>query len=226
MTRNETVCGVISTLERAFACVSPALFHRPRWPWFGSVLQVAEKLIIAIWLVGLVFWIVASFGVKRTKFAAPRAQQALHHLMSLGAFVLMVWPVSHVGFLGHQLLPRTDAIAVIGVAVLAAGMAFTLWARVCLGRNWSAMVTIKEDHRLIRVGPYALTRHPIYTGLIASMAGTGLALGETRHVLAAGLFAVAYWRKSRIEERWLLQEFGAEYQRYQKEVPALIPFHW
>jgi len=188
------------------------------------VLPVANNLIVAIWLVGLVFWIVASFGVKRTKFAAPREQQALHHLLSFGSFVLMAWPVSRAGFLGYQLWPRTGVTAGIGVGVLAAGMAFTLWARVCLGRNWSATVTIKEDHRLIRDGPYALTRHPIYTGLIASMAGTGLALGEIRHVLAAGLFALAYWRKSRLEERWLLGEFGDEYRRYQNEVPALIPF--
>ena len=184
----------------------------------------AEKLIAAIWLVGLVFWIVAAFGVKRTKLAMPRPQQALHHLMSFSSFVLMVWPVAHRGFLGYRLLPETEGILLSGIAVLAAGMAFTLWARVSLGRNWSATVAIKEDHRLIRAGPYAVTRHPIYTGLIASVAGTGLALGEIRHVLAVALFAAAFWLKSRLEERWLLQEFGDDYRRYQREVPALIPF--
>jgi len=179
---------------------------------------------MAIWLAGAAFWLVAAIGVKRTKRAAPRSQQVLHHLMSAGAGLLMIWPVAHPGWLGRPLLPRTDAIVFGGVAVLAVSMAFTLWARVGLGRNWSATVTIKEDHRLIRTGPYALTRHPIYTGLIACMAGTGLALGEIRHLLAVGLFALAYWHKSRLEEAGLLQEFGDEYRRYQREVPALIPF--
>ena len=190
------------------------------------MLRVADNLIISIWLAGMVFWLVASIGVKRAKFRAPPAQQVPYHLISFASGVLMVGPLAHVGWLGHQLLPRNNAVEITGVGVLAAGMAFTLWARVCLGRNWSATVTLKEDHRLIRAGPYALTRHPIYTGLMTSMAGTGLALGETRHVLAVGLFVFAYWRKSRVEERWLLQEFGAEYQRYQQEVSALIPFIW
>lgn len=183
-----------------------------------------EYSITGIWLVGLIFWIMASFGVKRTKRAAPGAQQVLHHAMSAGAAVLVMLPVFHRGWLGRQLLPRTAVVEIIGVGVLAAGMAFTLWARVGLGRNWSATVTIKEDHRLIRTGPYALVRHPIYTGLITCMAGTGIALGEVRHAIAFGLFATAYWLKSRIEERVLLVEFGDEYRRYQNEVPALVPF--
>lgn len=186
--------------------------------------DIAANVIAAIWLGGLVFWIGASFGVKRTKFAVPRGAQWGHHLMSLSAFFLMVCPAARAGFFGWQWLPRTEACAVAGVAMLAVGMAFTLWARVCLGRNWSATVTIKEDHQLIRHGPYAITRHPIYTGLIASVAGTGLALGGARHVLAVGLFAFAYWQKSRLEEQCLAREFSAEYRRYQAEVPALIPF--
>ena len=54
----------------------------------------------------------------------------------------------------------------LGLLMVVAGLAFAVWARVHLGRNWSGTVTVKENHELIRSGPYAIVRHPIYTGLL------------------------------------------------------------
>ena len=68
----------------------------------------------------------------------------------------------------------------IGLALLCAGLAFAVWARVELGRNWSGSVTVKEGHELIRSGPYAYVRHPIYTGLIAALIGTAVIIGTLR----------------------------------------------
>ena len=58
-----------------------------------------------------------------------------------------------------------------------AGIAFTWWARIHLGRFWSNAITRKEGHRVIDTGPYGLVRHPIYTGLIGGMLATGVAVG-------------------------------------------------
>ena len=49
---------------------------------------------------------------------------------------------------------------------------FTVWARIVLGRNWSGIVTVKQDHELITAGPYRWVRHPIYTGLLIAFAGS------------------------------------------------------
>lgn len=80
-----------------------------------------------------------------------------------------------------------------------------------------------ENHELMTGGPYAVVRHPIYTGLLAAICGSALAVGEW-HALAALAPAVfAFWRKLTIEERWMLREFGALYEAYRQHVPALIP---
>ena len=91
----------------------------------------------------------------------------------------------------------------LGVAAVAAGLAFTVWARICLGRNWSGTVTLKQDHELVRTGPYRFVRHPIYTGLLVAIAGSAVVRGEWRAALALVIAFAALWRKLRLEERWL-----------------------
>jgi protein-S-isoprenylcysteine O-methyltransferase Ste14 len=63
-----------------------------------------------------------------------------------------------------------------------------IWARHYLGANWSATITIRNSHFLVRTGPYSRMRHPMYSGLLLAIAGTALARGEWRGLLA---FAIA-----------------------------------
>ena len=85
-------------------------------------------------------------------------------------------------------------------------------------------MTIKEGHELITSGPYAIVRHPIYTGLLLAFVGSAMARGEWRGVLAVALVLWALWRKLRLEERWMREQFGEAYQEYCRRVSALIPF--
>jgi protein-S-isoprenylcysteine O-methyltransferase Ste14 len=85
-------------------------------------------------------------------------------------------------------------------------------------------VTIKQDHQLITNGPYALVRHPIYTGLIAGLLGTVIALNQVRGLVAFVLFSMALWAKLRIEEEWMRGQFGSAYEAYSRRVAALVPF--
>jgi protein-S-isoprenylcysteine O-methyltransferase Ste14 len=110
-----------------------------------------------------------------------------------------------------------------GVAMLLAGLAFSVWARRWLGRNWSGIVTLKQDHELVRGGPYRFARHPIYTGILVGFAGSALARNEWRGVLAVVIGYAALWRKLKLEERWMIERFGDAYRKFQAEVPALIP---
>ena len=61
---------------------------------------------------------------------------------------------------------------------MVAGLLFAVWAREHLGSNWSRSVTIKQGHELITTGPYAVVRHPIYTGILAGHLGTAIALSQ------------------------------------------------
>ncbi len=111
-----------------------------------------------------------------------------------------------------------------GFAITVCGIVLSVLARKHLGRNWSATVTIKHDHELVLSGPYAYVRHPIYTGLLLGFIGSAIALGEWRGVIAVALVTVALWRKLRVEERGMQQQFGEKYIEYSRKVAALIPF--
>ncbi|HYY26920.1 MAG TPA: isoprenylcysteine carboxylmethyltransferase family protein [Chthoniobacterales bacterium] len=142
----------------------------------------------------------------------------------LGIF-LMVFPRSPLPLLNLTLWPLTPLILAAGVVLTAAGLAFAIWARVHLGKYWSGRVTLKVDHRVIQTGPYAWVRHPIYSGLILALLGTTITLGTLHACVGFVLIFVSFVRKLQIEENWLRSHFGAEYERYQKRVKALIP-HW
>lgn len=117
-----------------------------------------------------------------------------------------------------------DALAWLGVALSVAGVAFSLCAVVTLGRHYDLVLEVHQDHELVRRGPYALVRHPVYTGLALHFAGVCLATGNA--VLIAGTLLVSYpafYIRARAEERLLRDRFGAEYEKYAREVPMLVP---
>ena len=92
-----------------------------------------------------------------------------------------------------------------------------------LGRNWSGTVTVKENHELIRSGPYAIVRHPIYTGLLLAVLGTAIVFGEWRGLLAFCFLTIALLLKLQREERFMEESFPDTYPSYRAQVPALIP---
>jgi protein-S-isoprenylcysteine O-methyltransferase Ste14 len=126
--------------------------------------------------------------------------------------------------LSLRLWPRSLIVYWIGLAVLVAGLGFAVWARVHLGRNWSGAVTIKEDHELIRTGPYTYVRHPIYTGILTGVIGTAICSGTLRATLGFLIIAIALVRKLRAEEVFMRETFPGQYEKYREEVPALVPF--
>ena len=104
------------------------------------------------------------------------------------------------------------------------GFAIAWWARVTLGRLWSGSVTRKVDHKIISVGPYRLVRHPIYSGLLLSVAATAALRGTVAAVLGAAAIGIGLFVKARVEERFLRNELGSErYDGYARRVPMLVP---
>jgi protein-S-isoprenylcysteine O-methyltransferase Ste14 len=108
--------------------------------------------------------------------------------------------------------------------VTIAGLLIAVWARQHLGANWSRSVTIKQDHQLIVTGPYAVVRHPIYTGILAGFLGSVIALGQVRGIIAFVLVFFVLWYKLRMEEQWMRNQFGVTYETYAQHVAALVPF--
>jgi protein-S-isoprenylcysteine O-methyltransferase Ste14 len=114
-------------------------------------------------------------------------------------------------------------VRILGLAILLAATALTVWARLTLGTMWSAAPAVKQEHNLRTGGPYAVTRHPIYTGLLGMMLGSMLLAGGGRWIVAFPIYLVLLKFKIRVEERLMLAEFPDDYPLYRQRVPELVP---
>lgn len=111
------------------------------------------------------------------------------------------------------------------VWTIALGFAFAWWARIWLGSLWSGQVTKKADHRVVDTGPYAIVRHPIYTGILLAVYATAALKGTVLGIAGAAIITLGLWMKARLEEGWLREELGADaYDSYRRRVPMLVPF--
>jgi protein-S-isoprenylcysteine O-methyltransferase Ste14 len=176
-----------------------------------------------LWLSFFALWMLAAFGTKRASERVDWARRLYYGIPAALGFYFMFSLRIDVPWLQYRFIPRTPMIGTVAVAITVAGMAFAVWARVYLGRNWSSAPTIKEHHQLIRGGPYRFVRHPIYTGILLAMVGTFLANGKARGALAVVLVWFAWTVKSRMEEEFMVRTFGAEYEEYRRTTGALIP---
>jgi protein-S-isoprenylcysteine O-methyltransferase Ste14 len=184
-----------------------------------NAFAILEKL----WMVLMVFWLLTAFGQKRAIFRESVSRSAPFRVGSVIAAVLMFSGLTAVGVLGWRITPQSGAMEWLALCIGAAGFAVAFWARILLGGEWSSQVALKEGHRLIMAGPYAVVRHPIYSGLLLAMLGTAMAGGELRMYLAVVVIFAAFWNKSRLEERLLVSAMGNRYVEYQQHTYALIP---
>ena len=182
-----------------------------------------QQAFNVLWVAWLIYWGIAAIGARPTRYRESVISSQLHIVPLLVGIVLLVSPRLAGNWLTQRYLPRWPAWFFVGLLLTVLGLGFAVYARAWLGRNWSGTVTLKEDHELIRGGPYRWVRHPIYTGILLAVLGSAIATGEWRGLLALALITVAFLRKITVEERILTGQFGDAYRRYQAEVPALLP---
>jgi len=183
-----------------------------------------QALVPALWLVWLAYWVIAARGAKETVREESAASRASHYVPLIIGGLLIGMP--HI--LGPALEQRFHAHTfrwyLVGLALVAIGLGFAALARAWLGRNWSAAVTVKDRHELVRGGPYALVRHPIYAGMLLALFGTVLTVDRWRALIGFALTTAGLVRKLVVEERFMAAEFGEAHARYRAEVKALVPF--
>ncbi len=188
-----------------------------------SIAMIPYAAVKWLWIVFGSFWVLAAFVQKRN----ARRQSIGSRLIQMSIILLVLVPFfvegRRVGPLYRHLYPNVLVVQYFGVLLMFLGFGFAVWARFVLGRNWSGIVTVKEDHTLITRGPYAWVRHPIYTGILLALLGTALTLGTTVNLVEVPVVAFALWLKLRIEEKFMLETFGEQYTAYGRRVKALIP---
>lgn len=177
-----------------------------------------------LWAAWLGYWIAAARHVKATRRRESYASRLGQIVPIVLAAALAAFRPQLLGGLGARFLPDTLVVYWIGLLMAVSGLGVAVWARAHLGRNWSARVTVKENHELIRSGPYAIVRHPIYTGLLFALLGTAISFGQWRGLVAFACVTVSLLLKLRTEERFMRETFPDQYPRYRAEVSTLIPF--
>jgi protein-S-isoprenylcysteine O-methyltransferase Ste14 len=186
-------------------------------------MSLIENAIVGCWIVFGAFWAITALGTKRTVERQDMSSRLSHTIPIVVGAWLLVKGTSDPEPLGDRVIPHTVPVLAAGLTLTVAGLALALWARVTLGGNWSGIVTFKEDHELIRHGPYGHVRHPIYSALLLMVLGSALAIGTLGALVGLPLIGLGVWLKVRQEEALMAQHFPAEYTSYRSQVRALIP---
>ena len=185
--------------------------------------HVWRHLSNGAWLVFLAYWIYSGQKLKDIKQREPGAERIVYLVVMVSAYFLLFEDTFNLGPLDRRIVPDSAFLGISGVALSAVGVGFAIWARKHLGENWSATVTLKKDHELIRTGPYRRVRHPIYSGMLLAMIGVVLVLGEIRGLLGFFIAAGSFYFKARKEERFLSAEFGPAFTEHTRSTGMFLP---
>ena len=177
-----------------------------------------------VWIAFLIYWQIKATNTKTTQRLESAASRILRVLIFLIAIVLLSTTRTPLRWLYLPLWPSGFWPFWLGAAITIAGLLFAVWAREHLGRNWSRSVTIKQGHELITTGPYAVVRHPIYTGILTGFLGMAIAISQVRGFIVFVLIFLVLWFKLRMEEQWMRSQFGEAYATYAHQTAALVPY--
>lgn len=202
--RGELRGGMISTVRTIYTTAA-------YWSWVALAL---------VWLPGY-------FLSKPAVRTPHRARQRITTVLLVAGYVLLfARRTAWLGAAAAPVTPHLPLLAQIGLAVDLAGIALAIWARLTLGGNWSGLITVKRGHELVQRGPYAVIRHPIYTGLLVAMAGTALTIGRLSSYAGVACGLAAFLMRVRDEDALLAEEFPDAHRTYRARTKALIPFVW
>jgi protein-S-isoprenylcysteine O-methyltransferase Ste14 len=189
--------------------------------------MIYALITVASWIVFIIVWIVTASKAKKdaTRQGSWLAGLAIRVAIVVAVVLLLRVPG------GRHLLQRSRALfsyssptfGIVGAALCVVGVAIAVWARACLGANWSSRPSLKAEHVLITSGPYHLIRHPIYTGMLLAALGTAIDAGIIGLVIFV-VVAVILIRRIPVEEKLMMGLFQEQYSSYKRRTKALIPF--
>ncbi len=173
----------------------------------------------------LVLWVLWLYPFMRKRFTGPKRQSNVRAhrgdwglaLESAGIFCAWFWwPHTPVPGLARILA----SMLLAPVATVAGWLAVRR-----LGKQLRILAGLYPDHELIRTGPYAVVRHPVYTSLFLMMLATGLLFARwPMLLLGIALYIAGTEIRIHAEEGLLRARFGREFEEYQSKVPAYLPF--
>ncbi len=172
-------------------------------------------LFALTWLIGAVY------NEQHAPKARRRAARIFPWALILVLAIIVLLGIPHTSW--RSLTVRSGWAYAPGLAILLVSTVFTLWARAVLGKMWTLSPVLKEDHALRTTGPYAVTHHPIYTGMLGMLIGTALLAGLGHWLVLLVLAVVIIEGKIQAEEGLLVEAFPGRYEQYRRRVPRLVP---
>jgi len=207
-------------LTRAYGQTCKLLAARAAKDKIAAMGGVYVVISAGLWLAWLVSWNAAAFWRDKSTAEAPRNHYRLHFVIVVVGFMLTFGVF---GWINPPLWTPTPALGWSMVALTAAGLLFTWWARLHMGRLWHGGVSRTAQHRTIDSGPFALVRHPIYAGLIVAVIAMAVIQARGLALVGAALFAFGFILKARVEERFLAEQLP-DYAAYRDRVRMIVPF--
>lgn len=184
-----------------------------------------------VWVLGVVAWYVIRYPferrAKRSRVVSDRRSPSDIAGLAAALLGLAILPGFYVatGIPEMADYPASAWAVALGSIIFATALWVFRRSHKELGRNWSITLEIRERHKLVRTGPYAVIRHPMYTSFM--LMGLGQAFLLSNWVAgAAGLigFAVLFFLRVDKEERMMLENFGPEYRAYMERTKRIIPY--
>jgi len=200
------------------------------WCWGGIItVMTYASFVIIFWFIFILYWGISAIGVK--KDIRRGSSWWINFCIRVVLIIALIW-VLNLGifssfWVSANSLPffSNPIIQTIGVIFAGAGIAFAIWARRNLGRNWSGTPQIKVGHELVTSGPYRFVRHPIYTGMITALFGSAL-VGGPSWCVAFIIFTIVFIMRIKKEEKFMMQLFPDQYPAYRARTKAIVPFVW
>lgn len=183
---------------------------------------ILHFIALLIWVTFIIYWAVSAIGVKKNIQGSSWGRSFVIRILLIIIILQFLQATSFAQFLDIQF---SYGLQVVGVIILAAGVAFAIWARRHLGRDWSGTPSMKEGHELVTSGPYRFVRHPIYTGITVAFIGSALVNGFAWIIIFVIFTALLLFRIPK-EEGYMMQLFPDRYPEYKRRTKALIPFVW
>jgi len=175
------------------------------------------------WIVFGAYWAISALKTRATVRREPFLARYGVMLIEVIGFTLLFNSDFNLGPLARHFLLRSPAITLLGILLTWIGLGIAIWARYHLGQYWSGRITLKEGHQLVRTGPYARLRHPIYTGLDLAAIGTALVIDRWRCVAGVCVIMIGFVIKAKREEALLAGQFGEAFQEHRKHTGFLLP---
>lgn len=183
-----------------------------------------NTLISICWLIFFLVWLITALGARKNIPAKSQKIGSFARLVMTTVIVSLAFNITGLRRLvNYHVFPAVPFVQYLGVFICALGIAFAIWARIHLGKNWGMPMALKDQPDLVRTGPYRLIRHPIYTGIAVAMLGSMITVGFTWLVwlMLSGVYFIYSAKK---EEKVLLLQFPGEYSEYMHQTKMFIPY--